>query len=397
MSPKTDKRTDFEIELGSIDKDLSELKDSVLTIPIDSEKATRFIYRFYQRASLTGNFVELEATETAVNNAIRQGIGPAADLYFLKANIDFKFHRLADVRHDLEMGPGLADSFQGRALEADLAFQEGRYEDARKGYESVILDGRTWDNLVRLAYLKAKMGDVAGAERLYFEAEDELTAKEMRSYAWVELQRGVLDLTHGRYENAWAHYSHAERAYSGYWLVEEHIAELLGAQGRFAEAVALYEKLIARVPRPEFQQALGELYTLMDEPEQAQRWQDSALAAYLQSALCGGVHYYHHLADFYADVREDGAEAVKWARKDIEMRANFATQAALAWALYRDGQFAEALLMINRALSSGARDARLFFQAAMIHRFAGGNGESNLYLQIAAEINPLYNNFHVHR
>jgi tetratricopeptide (TPR) repeat protein len=397
MTPKTDKRTDFEIELQRIDKDISELKGSVLAVPIDSEKATRFVYRLYQRASLTGNFAELEAAHAAVNNAIRQGIGPAADLYFLKANLDFKFHRLADVRGDLEMGPGLADSFQGRALEADLDFQEGRYEDARKEYESVILDDRTWDNLVRLAYLKAKMGDVAGAEHLYDEAEDELTAKEMRSYAWVELQRGVLDLTHGRYEDARGHYNQAGRAYSGYWLVDEHTAELLGAQGKFAEAAALYQKLIARVPRPEFQQALGELYMLMGEPEQAQRWHESALAAYLQSARSGGVHYYHHLADFYADVREDGAEAVKWARKDIELRANFSTQASLAWALYRDRQFAEALDTINRAMSSGVRDARLFFQAAMIHRSAGGNGESSLYLQMAVEINPHYSNFHVHR
>jgi hypothetical protein len=88
---------------------------------------------------------------------------------------------------------------------------------------------------------------------------------------------------------------------------------------------------------------------------------------------------------------------VKWARKDIELRANFSTQAALAWALYRDGQFPEALDAMNQALSSGVRDARLFVQAAMIHRSAGVNGESNLYLQMAAEINPHYSDFHVHR
>lgn len=113
MNAKTDIRTDFEIELERIDKDISELKHSVL--PIDSEEATKFVYRFYQRAALTGNYVELEAAETAVNDAIRHGIGLAADLYLLKANLDFKFHRLADVRQDLEMRPGAADSVQARA------------------------------------------------------------------------------------------------------------------------------------------------------------------------------------------------------------------------------------------------------------------------------------------
>lgn len=187
------------------------------------------------------------------------------------------------------MVPDLTDCFQGKALKADPDLQEGRYKDARKGYEGVIQDNRTWDNLVRLAYLKAKMGDVDGAEQLYIEAEDDITAKEMRFYAWVELQRGLLDLSHGSYEGAWSHYKRANEAYSGYWLTDEHIAELLGAQGKFDEAVVLYEEVIARVPRPELQQTLGDLYVFMGKNDQAQPWHEKALAAYLKSAQRGAI------------------------------------------------------------------------------------------------------------
>jgi tetratricopeptide (TPR) repeat protein len=393
---KIDKRTDFEIELEGIERTISELESSAFALPIDQQRATRFVYSLYQRASLTGKLAEFELAEKALNFAIEQ-IGPVDDLCFIKANLDFKFHRLMDVRQDLEIARELRNSPHGRALQADLDFQEGRYDQARERYEGVIKDNLTWDNLARLAYLKAKMGDVAGADQLYIEAEDELTAKQMRHYAWVELQRGVLNLLAGRYEKAWAHYRRAGRAYSGYWLVDEHQAELFGRQGQFDEAAALYEKVVARVPRPEFQQALGEIYELMGQPDRAQAQHDHALAGYLESAESGGVHYYHHLTDFYADVREDGAEAVRWARKDIDLRENFSTQAALAWAFYRDGQFNEARSTMNQALSSGVRDARLFFQAAMISFSAGGNGEGNLYLQMANEINPDHSSFHVHR
>jgi tetratricopeptide (TPR) repeat protein len=389
-------KTDFEIELLRLDKDISELEDGVLTIPIDAGKATKFVYRLFHRASLTGNFAEFEAVESVIDDAIRQ-IGPWADLCLLKANLDFKLHRLVDARHDLEMVPKLAYSPQGRALSADLDLQEGRYEDARKGYEAVIKANRTWDYLVRLAYLRARMGDVEGAEQLYIEAEDEITAKEMRSYAWVELQRGLLELAHGRYESAGAYYERANEAYSGYWLVDQHIAGLLGAQGKFDEAVVLYKRLIVRAPRPEFQQALGDLYVSMGEPDRARQWHEKALAAYLESVQRGDVHYLHHLTDFYADVREDGAEAVRWARKDLKLRQNFSTQAALAWALYRDGRFADALDAMHKALSSGVRDARLFFQAAEIHLAAGRTDEGKLLLRAAAEINPRYQDFHVHR
>jgi len=239
------------------------------------------------------------------------------------------------------------------------------------------------------------MGDVDDADRLYEEAEDELSVKEMRHFAWVELQRGLLDLAHGRHAQALAHYDRADRAYSGYWMVAEHQAELLAARGDYEAAAALYGQLIARAPRPELQQALGELYLQMGRPEAAEPWLAGAVSAYLASAVRGDVHYYHHLADFYADVRKDGAEAVKWARKDIELRENFATLAALAWALYRDGRFAESLETMEDALSSGAQNAYMLHQAGMIHCAAGADGDE--LLREAAKLNPQLGGFHVHR
>jgi tetratricopeptide (TPR) repeat protein len=389
------KPTDFDIDLERLDKEIAELKPSALVVPIDSEKATRFVYRLYQRASLTGDLTEFEFVLQTLDDAIRK-IGPAPDLYFVRASIDFKLHRLAKTRRDLETVPDLLESFQGRVLLADLDFQEGRYDDARKGYEALIEEELSWDNLARLAHLKSKLGDVAGAEQLYLEAEDELTAKEMRSYAWVELQRGLLALQQGRYEDARANYRRAARAYTGYWLVDEHVAELLGAEGKYQEAVALYRKVIKRVPKPELEQAIGELYTLMGQPVEAEAWYEKALAAYKMSAARGDVHYYHHLADFYTDVREDGAEATRWARKDLELRQNFSTQAALARALYLNGQFEQAQEMMNQALSSGARDAQLFYHAAMIQQSLGETDEASRYTHMAASINPHYRSFHVH-
>jgi tetratricopeptide (TPR) repeat protein len=219
----------------------------------------------------------------------------------------------------------------------------------------------------------------------------------MRAYAWVQLQRGLLDLNRGRYEEAMVHYRMAGKAYSGYWLVDEHIAELLGATRKFDEAAALYEKIIARAQKPEFHQRLGDLYLFMGRPERAKPWHDRAEAAYLESARRGEAHYYHHLASFYADARQNGAEAVQWARKDIDLRSNFATQDALAWALYRAGRFEGALQASREALSSGVEDAHLFFHAAMIHLAAGKTDEGKGLLKKAGEINPGYENFHAHR
>ena len=180
-------------------------------------------------------------------------------------------------------------------------------------------------------------------------------------------------------------------------LVDEHVAELLGAERKFDRAIALYEAVLARLPRPELQQALGDLLRSMGREAQATPWHDRALAGYLESAERGEVHYYHHLAGFYADVRLDGAEAVKWARRDVDLRPSFFTQDALAWALYRDGQFADALDTVQTALASGANDTHLLFHAAMIHLAAGRTAEGKRLLDKVARLNPGFESFHVHR
>jgi tetratricopeptide (TPR) repeat protein len=390
------KKTAYQTELERIEKTIAELQGNAFAPPADTEKVTIYVSSLYQRAALTGDLSALEATESVIDEAIRLLRFPG-DLHFLKAKLAFQLHRLADVRRNLNAAPSLLTSAEGRALQADLDFQEGRYQEARNEYQSVLTDNRTWDNLARLAYFEAKLGDAGLADRLYWQAADELTAKEMRSYAWVELQRGLLDLAHGRHDDAAAHYRRADQAYSGYWLVAEHTAELRAAQGELAEAAALYEGVVAQMPRPELQQTLGQIYTMLGRHARAKSCRVIARAAYLQSARRGGVHYYHHLADFYADVIEDGAEAIRWARKDIELRQNFSTQAALAWALYRDGRFAEAVEAIDLALASGVKDAHLFSQAATIYRAAGRIDESAAYLQMAAAINPNHGSFHVHR
>jgi tetratricopeptide (TPR) repeat protein len=382
-------------ELARAEIDITELQSRLERHPRDLEKRVRLAYRLLHRASLTGSMVQFEEVETAILETIVE-FGPKEDLCLLMANLDFRFHRLAKVRSDLEMCPLLAGRFEGRVLLADLDFQEGRYEAARLGFEQLIEENRTWDNLARLAHWKSKLGEVAEADQLYEEAEDDLTAKQMRSYAWLELQRGVLALTHGRYAEAWTHYRRADQAYPGHWHTDEHFAELLAAEGRFEEAEVLFQKVIARAPKPELKQALGELYLFTGRPQEAQPWLDSALAAYLESVRNGGVHYFHHLADFYADAREQPDEAVRWAQKDIEMRSNFSTQAAMAWALYRDGQLSRALEYIRQALSSGVRDAGIFSTAATLFEAAGESAESHSYAQAALRINPKHRSFHMH-
>jgi tetratricopeptide (TPR) repeat protein len=385
----------YAAELRHIDEDIAKTDGAWCANPTDPERITRHIYRLYQKASISGDLAGLTAVERTIDDAITCLANPG-DLYLLKAHAAFKLHKLADVDAALRAVRSVFDSDEGRLIRADLDFQHGRYQAAESGYLEVLRHERSWGALARLAHLRGKMGDAAGANHLYEEAQDQLTAKEMRAYAWLEVQRGFLDFARGRDEDAQLHYRRADAAYPGYWLVEEHYAELLGAQGRYDEAAAMYQSIVSNGQRPELEQAIGELCELAGRSGTAAYWKQRALAAYLQSAHRGEVHYYHHLVDYYTDVAEDGAEAVKWARKDLELRENFATQAALAGAFYRDGRFSEAVHWIDRALASGVVDALLDFRAGEIHSAAGNEVEGRNLRERALNLNPAVGRFHLH-
>jgi tetratricopeptide (TPR) repeat protein len=366
-----------------------------LSAPTDPVRLTRYLYLLYQKASLAGDPVHLSAVKRVIDSAIPLLHHPG-DLYLLKANVAFKLHRLAEVRSAVLALPSLCGGPEGRLILADLDFQHGRLAKAKTQYVEALETDRSWPALARLAYFHGKMGDPASADQLYAEAEEELTAKEMRSFAWLKVQRGLLAFAQGAYSRARAHYERAAAAYPGYWLVGEHVAELLGAEGNYREAVAILERIVSVASRPELEQAVGELYQLAGETRIARRWYDSALAAYLQSAEIGEVHYYHHLTDYYADVAKDGSEALRWAQADVHLRENFATQSALAWAFHRNGQPGEACEWIDRALRTGVVDAHLCRRAAKIHASAGNVEKARAYGEQATRRNPSIGKFHLH-
>jgi len=281
-------------------------------------------------------------------------------------------------------------------LAIDIALQQGRIEDAQKLLTESARQ-TDWALLAQYALLMDKTGQTEQADRAYQDASDLLSSKAMRDFAWLELQRGYLALSHGDAGAAETHYRLALRAYSGYWLAADYWGEWLAAQRRYAEAVAVYRQLALCTRKPEFYQSLGDLYQFLGQAEPAKYWHDKALDFYLDATRNGQTQYYHHLAALYADAYLDGTNASAWARLDLEQRPNAMSHDALAWALFRDGQIQAAVAHARAALSYRWEDAHLYGHAGMILLAAGFDAEGRAALERARQINPHYDDFHAHR
>lgn len=250
--------TDYDKELQRIDTELATAKDA------------KRVQLLYQRASLTNDYKDFRAVELALAKT---------KLPVVKAHLDYTLHRLHEAKK-CDCDP---------ALMADIAYQEGRNREANRMYQALP---PTWDNLARRAYFLSKIGQDRAADELYAKAAEELTAKQMRDFAWVELQRGILDLENGHQTKALAHYDRAAAAWSGWWLIDEHRAEVLYLLGRTDEAIALYRDVIARTKKPEFISALAAILKSEEMFVEADKAFEAEMALYPEATI---GHYIKHL------------------------------------------------------------------------------------------------------
>jgi len=316
---------------------------------------------------------ELLALGEAVDRALDR-FPDWPDLWLLRATVALSLHRTELARQVLAAVPVLTDLPPGRVLAGDLAQFDGDYAGARTAYLRAAGEEPGWDTDARLAALAVSTGNLAEAEDRYDAAEDDLTVKQLRSFAWVRVQRAELARHLGDLERASWFLAGAEAAYPGWWYVRAARAALDSASGRPEDAVTGYRAALAEVDRPEYREALGTALAACGQDREAAACHAAALADYSASAARGEVHYLHHLAEFFADVQPDGDAAVAWAQADVRLRRNGTTLSLLAWCLYRAGRTAEALAAVGAAEALGAGDPRLRERASLIRRSATDGG-----------------------
>jgi tetratricopeptide (TPR) repeat protein len=373
-------------------------QDTVTRRPTDATAYAGLGAAYFQRARETGDVSDYQLAEQSLTKSLDlvsadfsadAALGTMAEVYMGE-------HRFVDAltyaQRALSLGTGDVSPF---AIVGDAYADMGEYDKAGAAYgrltprDMTLSPRAAYARDSRISYLKFIAGDTAGAISLMKTAVTEGVEAQLPSenLAWLYYELGEYETQAGDSASADAAYVTALKIHPGDYRALAALGKLRANNGRYAEAIVLYEKAIAIVPMPIFVAELGDLYTKSGNQAEAQK--QYALVEYI--GLLGHINQVLHnrdLALFYADHDLKLAEALDLAQKELEVRHDVYTWDVLAWALYKNSRLTEAAQASEKAMRFGTRDSLLLFHAGMIAERMGQPEQARNELKTALQINP---------
>ena len=390
--------------------DIASLEARVKANPADAGVAATLAAAYLDRAKRLADVREYARADAAIEEALKRDPKHVPALV-LQASCRLAQHRFQDAVAAAERALALEpDARQALALRGDARVQLGDLPRAREDYQK-LLDAEAADVSAhaRMAQLQFAEGDAAAAAATLEAAlqADGQRAEPPAPLARAALQLGELRFRTGDWDEADRWYAKAAEIHPDDPDTLDHLAELHAARGEFDKALELSAKAISLSPRPEFQQARGDIYMAKagddnangDAEAEALACYDKALARYTEAAEAGHGQYLHQMAGIYCDVDalRDPTEALRWAKRDLQLRRSVTSYDGMAWVEYHAGNFKEAAEWMDKALREPTADAHVLYHAGLIYSRAGDAKKGRLYLRRASVANPKFNEFHFHR
>lgn len=165
-------------------------------------------------------------------------------------------------------------------------------------------------------------------------------------------------------------------------------ARIAASDGDMDRAISLLEDAVAKVPDPELNGELGDLYRAIGD-EAAAEEQFGLVGVIGTLAESQGV-FNRQVARFYADHDLEHERALRLATDELEVRRDPLGYDTHAWALYRTGRFEEALAAIDQAQAGGFQDAEMSYHEGLIAVALGDGDRARQSLDQALELNPYF-------
>ena len=371
---------------ASLDNQIQTLQDQLRSNPNNWQTYSQLGLAYLQKARETGDPSYYQKTEQALDRAL--SLQP--DDY---VSISAK-GTLTSARHDfsaaLQWGERARQINPDRpyayGVIADAQIEMGRYSEAVQTLQTMVDLRPDMSSYTRISYIRELYGDTSGALDMMQRAVDSGTPNS-ESTSWVRTQLGNLYFNTGDLDRAQEEYQRTLQDRPGYVYAIAGLGRVLAARGDWKGAIDFLNQAVAIMPMPEFVITLGDLYQVTGQTRNASQ-QYQLLATIEKLYRANGVDMDMEIALFNADHGLHVDETVELARQAYGKRPSIQGADALAWALYKTGQYEEAQKYSREALKLGTKDALKFFHAGMIAHALHQEEQARQYLEEAMTINP---------
>lgn len=371
---------------ASTDALIKSLQERLETTPDDWQSYSQLGLAYLQKARETGDPTYYQKTEAALDKALAIQSSDYASISAKGA--------LALARHDFhsaldwglkarEINP---DRTYAYGVIADSQIELGRYEEAITTLQTMVDLRPDMSSYSRISYIRELHGDTEGALEMMQLAVDSGTPNAENT-AWVRTQLANLYFNSGDLDRAEFEYRLTLQNRPDYVYALAGLGRVRAAQGDVEEAIEYLNQAVAIMPLPEFVIALGDLYQASGQQAEANQ-QYELVAAIEILHRANGVDMDMEIALFNADHDKNMMETFALARKSYENRPSIHGADALAWALYKIGNYEEAQTYAEEALRLGTEDSLKLFHAGMIALKLGDEAQARQYLEEALAINP---------
>ena len=372
------------------DSDIVFYRARIRRDPTGAMDLARLARLYMQRGRETGDYGDVVRAESAARTSLHNRTAHnAAAAQVLAASLlsEHRFSEALDVEHDLLMSDPTRIGY--RAAYGEIAFELGRYDEARAAFDS--LRSRAGDLSVapRLARWEEIEGHTAAARHWLRVTRDESLRRPdlpREQVAWIWLRSGDLELRAGQLDVAAVDYQQGLAAHPDDYRVLAAMAHPRGSSARMARGDRRRRALDRVEPRPGDARNIERRVRRAGRQRQRSRIRPGDGGRGVEAAwvVSPGVESVS-ARPWPAGVRGAGqgtsgaGDATRHYGWDV-----------LAWALYRSGRIGEAESAMTRALAEGTQDAMLFYHAGMIELAAGHCDVARTDLEHALSVNPFF-------
>ena len=375
-------------EFLNAQKAVEHYRDEIRKHPDAVKNYIELAQLFLQEARVTGNDVEyLPKARSLLEEALRRD-PESFDAIITKASMSLTMHQFLEAKQLLEkaIARNPHNAFAYGVL-CDAHVELGEYDEAVKASDKMISIRPDLRSYSRVSYLRELHGGLKGArEAMKLACDAGVHGQENR--AWALYYLGKLFLEEGKLDTAAYIFNGILEERPNYAYALSGLAQVMGAQGGYDEAIRLLERAYKATPEHLFLEQLADIHRATGQFQSADSVIKKILDTFEQDEQ-RGWNINREYAMLCANHEHNLPEALERAKTEYDRRPNnIDVLDTYAWALYKNGKASEAVPFVERAMRLNTESSALHYRAGMIYYAAGQREKGFAYLKRSLNENP---------